>query len=447
MKGPKEPGAPDPDPLDQLLGSGQEKVPTSVLGRFGRVAGIMARTGASLALRHIRSGGGEMDEKLAADLVRSFGTLKGVAMKAGQLLSYTDESLPPEVRRILATLQTHSPALPFAAIAEVVHEDLGVRGAELLERMERRPIAAASIGQVHRASLAGGERVAVKVQYPNMEKALRTEFRAAGAAIQFAKILLPAGAVEEYIAEARERILAECDYRQELLWQQRFGEVFHQHPVLQVPEVYPLYSGQRVLTSAWQEGLRFDEWLDSNPPQEARNRFGQALYEFYVGTLLRHRIFNADPHPGNYLFAPAGRMVILDYGCVRKFPLDQVRALTRLRNAVRRDRPGAIRDALHDVGANDPADGAMYDRTRALLRAFFAPVLEDQVQKIPSFSQAGFSQFLSDKRAIAQLNLPGEFLFLFRIKFGLHAVLARIGAEANWSKLEEKWSHPLWLPT
>lgn len=436
MTNSKDPDDADFKLLDKFLSARQDKVPTSVLGRFGRVAGRMARTGATLGLRRLKTGSGAIDEKLAEDLVRSFGTLKGVAMKAGQLLSYTDESLPPEVRRILATLQTHSPALPFSAIGEVIREDLGTRGNELLERMEPRPVAAASIGQVHRATLPNGARVAVKVQYPGIKQALQAEFRAASAGVQFAKWLIPAGTFKDHVAEAREMILAECDYRQELLWQQRFRSIFLQHPILQVPEAYPVYSARRVLTSDWQEGFRFDEWLKSDPPQAERNRFGKALYEFYMGSLIRNGIFNADPHPGNYLFPRGGRVVILDFGSVREFTSDQVRAFVRLRDAVRSDYADGIRDALREVGANDHIEAAVYDRTRTLLRAFFAPVLENRIQRIPPASQTGFGQFLSDKRAVAQLNFPGEFLFLLRIKFGLHAVLARIGAEANWYELE-----------
>jgi predicted unusual protein kinase regulating ubiquinone biosynthesis (AarF/ABC1/UbiB family) len=426
--------------LDRLLGREQDELPTSMVGRFGRLAGSLARTGAVLGWRRLRTGAALLDEGLAFELVRSFGTLKGVAMKAGQILSYTDESLPPEARRILATLQTHSPQLPFPQIARTVEDELGERAAGLLACMDPQPVASASIGQVHRATLPDGSAVAVKVQYPRIEEALAAEFRAAGAGVRFARVLMPAGDVESYVAEARDRILAECDYVQELRWQRRFRAIFRGHPVLRVPDVHPEFSSRRVLTSEWVEGKRFDAWLEGRPPQEARNRIGVALYEFYLGSLLRHGLFNADPHPGNYLLQDDDTIAMLDYGCVREFSTEQVRAFVSLGDATRRDEPNSIRAALRDVGAAAPLDSAAFDRTRALLRAFFSPTLVDQRQPIAPLSQSGVSEILSDKRTLAELRLPGEFLFLFRIRFGLHAVLARLGAEANWHRLESDWA-------
>jgi predicted unusual protein kinase regulating ubiquinone biosynthesis (AarF/ABC1/UbiB family) len=423
--------------LDRLLGSEQQEVPTSMIGRFGRLAGSMGRTGLSLGWQRLRTGAGRLDEDLAMELVRSFGTLKGVAMKAGQILSYTDESLPPEAKRILATLQTHSPHLPFSHIERSVRDELGERGADLVGRMEARPVASASIGQVHRATLPDGTAVAVKVQYPGIEQALETEFRAAGAGVRFARLLMPAGDIDAYVREARERILAECDYRQELGWQQRFAELFREHPVLRVPKAYPEYSSRRVLTSGWVQGQRFDAWLDAGPRQEARDRIGVALYEFYLGSLLRYGLFNADPHPGNYLLLEDDTLAMLDYGCVRHFSSAQVQAFVSLGDAVRRDEPWRIREALEAVGA---PQGPAFDRTRALLRAFFSPTLQDRAQPVAPLAQSGVGEMLSDKRTLAELRLPGEFLFLFRIRFGLHAVLARLGSVANWHRLETAWA-------
>jgi predicted unusual protein kinase regulating ubiquinone biosynthesis (AarF/ABC1/UbiB family) len=438
---PRRPDEPEGDDLGDLFGESQDGVPTSLVGRFGRLAGMVARTAAAAGFRRL-TGGEALDAKLAERVALSLGELKGLAMKGGQILSYTDASLPEEVRRVLATLQTSSPPIPFSSIETVVKEELGARADELLSRMERRPIAAASIGQVHRATLADGKRVAVKVQYPGMEKALATEFRAAGAGAQLAKLIAPAASVEAFIAEAKERVLEECDYEREALSQRRFGEIFARHKVLRVPRVFDELSSRRVLTTEWIDGLRYDAWLAKDPSQEERNRVGVSLYELYVGTLLKHGLFDADPHPGNYLFPKDGRLVVLDYGCVRRFTPDQVAAYVALREAVKRDDPLAMRDALRGLGAGEPAGAKAWETARTLLRAFFGPTLEDRIQRIPPTATTGAAQLLSDKRAIAQLSLPGACLFLFRIKFGLHAVLSRIGAEANWSRLEDGFTKP-----
>ena len=437
------PGSDDDEPeaalLDRLIGTSLTAIPTTLLGRFARLAGTMARAGVALGTRRLR-GTGALDEEALERFVRSLGTLKGGAMKAGQIMSYAVESLPPEAQRILATLQTHSPAVPFERIRAVVLEELGQKGEQLAARMQPRAVAAASIGQVHRATLPDGSEVAVKVQYPGIEAALSSEFRAAAGGAQFARLLAPAGNVGDFITEARERMLAECDYVQELAWQQRFRKLFARHRVLRVPKVYPAYSSRRVLTSSWEEGIRLEAWLKARPSQEERNRIGEALYEFYVGSLLRHGIFNADPHPGNYLFRSDGKLVILDYGCVRQFSAARVDAFGRLRDAVQRDDQNAVRHAMQALGGRDPGDGERYATIRVLLRSFFSPTLVDGVQPVPPTSETGLAQLIADKRALANLNLPGELLFLFRIRFGLHAVLGRIGAEANWHQLERTWS-------
>jgi predicted unusual protein kinase regulating ubiquinone biosynthesis (AarF/ABC1/UbiB family) len=401
----------------------------------------MARTAAGAGLRRL-TGNDALDAVIAERLALSLGELKGLAMKAGQILSYTDASLPEEVRRVLATLQTSSPPVPFPAIAAIVREELGARGEELVARMQQEAAAAASIGQVHRATLRGGRRVAVKVQYPGIEQALVTEFRAAGAGAMFAKVIAPAGTVESFIAEARDRVLEECDYEREAASQRRFGELFARHRVLTVPRVVDEFSSRRVLTTEWIDGARFDAWLDAGPSQDERNRAGRALYELYVGTLLKHGLFDADPHPGNYLFLPNGRLAVLDYGCVRNFTRVQVAAYAGLREAVKRDDPLAMRTALRGLGAGEPAEPRDWETARTLLRSFFGPSIEDRVQRIPPRASAGAAQILADKRAMARLSLPGECLFLFRIKFGLHAVLATIGAEENWCRLEDRWSRP-----
>jgi predicted unusual protein kinase regulating ubiquinone biosynthesis (AarF/ABC1/UbiB family) len=357
-------------------------------------------------------------------------------MKVGQILSYVDGSLDPAARQFLAVLQRYSQPTPFAQIERTIQDDLGARGQALLARMEREPVAAASIGQVHRAVREDGTPVAVKVRHPGIDTAIRADFKAAAIGKVMARAFAPGVDVAEIIAEAQARFLEECDYSLEARRQARFGELFAGHEAIAIPAVHLDWCGPRVLTTTWREGASLEAFLQSRPSSEARERAGRALYEFYVGTLYRHGLFNADPHPGNLLFSPEGRVTILDHGCVREFDRDTVAGLIRLSRAVRADDESQIQAALSVIGMPKPA--VDFEVTRGLLRGFFAPLLTPGRHGVPADRAVAMGETVKLKRKLMRMRLPGKLVFLFRIRFGLYAVLSRIGAEIDWASLEDE---------
>lgn len=400
------------------------------------LAAIRAGAGAVKGrLRGFESAGlGAADRKTIERLVLSLGELKGIAMKVGQILSYIDDSLPAETRKLLSVLQAHSQPTPFARIEEAVRSDLGSRAEPLLTTMDRKPAAVASIGQVHRARLPDGTPVAVKVRHPGIESAITADFKAAHTATVLAHLLAPGSNLDEVIAEARSRFLEECDYALERCRQERFASLYAGHQMIRIPAVHPEWCSGRILTTTWHDGRALEEFAAS-AGQEERNQAGRALYDFYVGTLYRRRLFNADPHPGNLLFHAGGALTILDHGCVREFDAAAVAALAALSRAVRRDDPAGIRGALRALGARNP-DGPGFDTTRELVRAFFAPALQPGVRPVRAGVTLDLQNVVRDKRALLRLQIPGKLLFLFRIRFGLFAVLSRIRGEADWQALE-----------
>ncbi len=418
--------------LARMLSSDAE-VPTGMFGRARRAAGAALRTG--LGSLSARLSGGELDARAIGQLAASLGELKGIAMKAGQILSYLDTPLPEEARKLLAVLQTHSPTTPFETIKKIIREDFGARAGGLIEGLDPTPVASASIGQVHRGRV-GGNDVAVKVLHPGIEQAIRSDFRAAAAGKLLAKMLMPGGDIESVIDEARETFLAECDYEGERRWQERFGALFSSHADISIPRVFAEWCSRRVLTTEWRTGLRFDE-LAKRGTQPARDRAGRALYEFYVGSVYRYGLFNGDPHPGNLLFSEDGALVVLDHGCVREFDPKMRSALVALSRAVRADREEEIRAALGALGGAVP-DGRTYPTTRALLRGFFGPILKPGPHRVDPPFTSELRTIINDKRAVIRMRLPGRLLFLFRIRFGLHSELARLGAIADWASLEEQ---------
>jgi predicted unusual protein kinase regulating ubiquinone biosynthesis (AarF/ABC1/UbiB family) len=425
--------------LEHLRAEEGAPIPTSSLGRLRRTAVAGARVGLGALAGKLRGRDlslGALSPEALARLVESLGELKGVAMKVGQILSYVDGSLAPEARQLLAVLQLHSQPTPFAHIEQTIRADLGARAQALLERLEREPVAAASIGQVHRAVLEDGTTAAVKVRHPGIESAIRADFKAAAIGKVMARAFAPGVDTAELIEEARARFLEECDYALEARRQARFVELFAGHEAIAIPAVHLDWCGPRVLTTSWHEGSGLEAFLLSQPPSGARERAARALYEFYVGTLYRHGLFNADPHPGNLLFSAEGRVTILDHGCVREFDRDTVITLVRLSRAVRDDDAPRILAALGAIGMPRPT--ADFGVTRGLLRGFFAPLLTPGRHAIAADRAVAMGETVKLKRRLMRMRLPGKLMFLFRIRFGLYAVLARIGAELDWAALEDE---------
>jgi predicted unusual protein kinase regulating ubiquinone biosynthesis (AarF/ABC1/UbiB family) len=314
---------------------------------------------------------------------------------------------------------------------------LGKAAETLLARLEREPVAIASIGQVFRGRLPDGTAVAVKVRHPDIEEAIRSDFRAATVGTGLAGALAPGIGLtgREFVSEMRARLLEECDYRLEAERQTLFGSLYQGHPVVVVPEVVEAWCGPRVLTTRWETGAPFEEFRQ-RASQAERNRAGQALFDFYIGTLYRHGLFHADPHPGNYQFRDDGKLVVFDYGCVRLFEPDVAQAFVALADAVRSDDRARVSAALRGLGAEPSANDAAYAHLRTLLRSFFRPMLTPGPRRIDGRIVVDMKQMTRDKLAIARLRLPGRFMFLFRIRFGLYAVLSRLGSVCDWASLE-----------
>jgi predicted unusual protein kinase regulating ubiquinone biosynthesis (AarF/ABC1/UbiB family) len=425
--------------LERRLLALDAKLPTSSVGRLGRTA-IAGLRGARLALRSKNSGEISLDLESLAALAASVGQLKGIAMKVGQLMSYLELELPPELKAGLAVLQTHSPAMPFERVVEVVTAELGEQAPSVLAQMSPSPVAAASIGQVHRAQLPTGDDVAVKIQYPGMETAIASDFRSAALGTAFASLLAPGANVDAVVGAARGALIDECDYEREARYQERFARIYANHAILTVPRVHPRYCSRRVLTTTWIEGQRFDDFLATNPPQSERNRFGEALFEFYVGTLFRHGLYNWDPHPGNYIVQRDGRIAMLDYGSTREFDRAFVKKLAALTRAAHTDTQDALHRALLDLGFVREGQTYDFETARKLVRSFYGPMLRDETLAIEPGEAKPFGAVLESKRELLKLHLPGEFLFIIRIRFGVMSVLAQLGARANWHQLERRFT-------
>ncbi|MCP4198975.1 MAG: AarF/ABC1/UbiB kinase family protein [Proteobacteria bacterium] len=419
-----------------LMDGAGEKLPTSSIGRLGRTGFALLRSA-----RMISAGcdDQEIDIEKVTKVIAAVGRLKGIAMKMGQIMSYIDMAMPDELRDALSVLQTHAQPMPFEKVRELVTAELGERGGKLLEHMEPTPISSASIGQVHKARLPDDTVVAVRIQYPEIAKAIAADFGPAAIGTKMASLLYPNMRMDDFVKEAKERFLEECDYLHEARCQHRFIELYHHHPIIVVPDVHGDFCSRTVLTTTFVHGLEFDAFLGTDPSNEKRNEIGEALFEFYLGSLFRYQIYNCDPHPGNYLFLDDGRIAMLDHGCTRQFEAGFVAKLANLTSAIHRDHPDGIHSALVDLMIVRDEKKYDYDMIRGFLRSFYGPMLKDEVCQVDMGSALEMREVMKKKMQLAKFALPGEFLFLFRIRFGLMSVLSRLGARANWYRLETRY--------
>lgn len=433
--------------VEKAIGRSMEKLSTGRLGRAFKLGALAASGGARMALGRAKQALGSSEGGLsgsdglaiATQMLTTFSELRGVAMKLGQMLSYVDDGLPPEVRKLLAVLQRDAPPMPWETVRTVLTEELGRDPDTVFRDFEQKPLAAASIGQVHRATLLNGTRVAVKVQYPGIEKAMRSDLKNGQVAAIFNRLLFVHTDVKSIMSELEERLLDECDYRKEAAYQREFGQRFAGHPTIVVPEVH--LDTARLLVTTLQPGRSFYEWLGSSPDAAARERAVRTFYRFYLGSFYLDGLFNCDPHPGNYLFQDDGRIVFLDYGCCRRFPDERRRAWINVALAVRADVDAEIERAGREIQFIPP-EIQEYDHAafRDLMRHLYAPYLVDEPYDF-ALHRPGktFRSMFTDNPNLFRMNMPADAVFLNRITFGLVSLMTEMGSPLNCYRLANEY--------
>ncbi len=261
----------------------------------------------------------------AEDVATTLGAMKGVLMKIGQMASYVDDGLSPAVRRTLSRLQDSVPPMSADLAAGVIRAELGLPPEEAFARWDPEPIAAASIGQVHRAITHDGRAVAVKVQYPGIAETIAADLGNVALLRRMLRITAPAQDVDGLIEELRDRVLEELDYRREAENQRLVAAYYDGHPTIGVPKIIDELSTQRVVTSELADGARFAELAQWS--QHERDLAAETIYRFTFRSLYDLHAFNGDPHPGNYLFHGGGRVTFLDFGLVKHFSPEELRPL------------------------------------------------------------------------------------------------------------------------
>jgi predicted unusual protein kinase regulating ubiquinone biosynthesis (AarF/ABC1/UbiB family) len=373
--------------------------------------------------------------------------MKGAAMKIGQLASFIDtEFLPPEYRELyqdkLATLRSTAPPMPWKKVSSVLEEAWEEPVEELFEDFEHEAAAAASIGQVHRAVLPDGRRVAVKVQYPGVASAIAADMQNAGLILRLAKALAPGLDAKAAAAELKERVMEELDYELEAQSQRAFARGYRRHPFIHVPDVVTRLSTERVLVSEWVDGAGFEEVREL--PQAERDRFGEIVFRFCFGSIYHLQHFNADAHPGNYLLMEDGKVAFLDFGMTKQLDKEQIELEIAALEAVFENAPERLRVALHDLGFLTKPEKMDAERLMEQVKSVGGWYMQDTDVRISPRYVMKVMTAMSDPRSeyydmMRRQNVPADELMGRRMETGVMAVLGQLEATRNWYRIGREW--------
>ena len=374
--------------------------------------------------------------------------MKGAAMKVGQLASFVDtEFLPEEYREIyqeqMAMLRSSAEPMAWDKVSKVLAEEYqGERVSELFADIEEEAFAAASIGQVHRAELHDGRRVAVKIQYPGVAEALEADLANVGTIVRLAKALAPGLEPKAIATELRERVLEELDYEFEAQNQRSFSRAYRGHPFIYVPDVLTRLSRRRVLVTEYVEAADFEavKQLDA----ETRSRFGEIVFRFAFGSIYHLQHFNADTHPGNYLLMDDGRVAFLDFGMTKRLDIEQIELEQVAVDAAVHKDPEGLRLALADLGFVKNPSKLDAERLMEAVMIVGGWYLEDREYEVSARRVAKVIEITTDPRSdyfslLRRETVPASELMGRRMETGVLACLAQLRAKRNWHRIMREW--------
>ncbi len=383
----------------------------------------------------------------AEQIVDALGTMKGAAMKLGQVLSFLDVGLVPEeyreeFQKKLAKLRDAAPKVSFKDMRKVVEAELGGPLSEVFADFDSEPVAAASIGQVYRAHLADEREVAVKVQYPGVASAVRADMQNLGMILRLLKRLAPGIDSAAIADEVRKRIFEELDYELEAANQRALARIFNGHPFIYVPEVLTRLSRERVMVSEFVVGTGYEEHKLLSQAQ--RDRIGEVIFRFYMGCLYRHRQFSGDPHPGNYMLMADGRLAFLDFGLFKRMDAHDVELELACQRAVIEGDSATVHRLLAEGGFLPDPERVDPDRLTAYIgEATWWYTTDEVVELTPEIatqvmieSSDPRSAYFSEMR---HQDMRPEHLFGRRMEMLTLAVLGQLRARGNWHRIAREW--------
>ena len=412
--------------------------------RFRKLAGLSAQLSADVlksGARRLVGQDPELISKASAEkLVSTLGELKGAAMKIGQMMAMDTEVLSPEVRQVIARLQNEAPPMPYALVAGVIREELGGEPQALFASFEEKPLAAASLGQVHRAVLHDGRPVAVKVQYPGIAETLHGDMDNLGLVVKTVSKASRFTDGTAYFQELRQEMLLETDYLREAQLATAFARSVVPFPELKVPEVVAERTTRRVLTLELLKGRTLKDWVVASPSAEERFRVARQLILAIYGPFFHTGEMHADPHPGNFMVLEDGRLGLLDFGSIKRFSPHFVDANRRMLVHAVKLEPMDVLGLSREVGFTCELPDA---EGRALIHELFQIVGRPMRSAPYDYATCAITRdmklhFARNAPSFLKIRPPAEAVMFFRSTGGLTQNLRLIGAQGDFRRVYQE---------
>lgn len=409
---------------------------TSRIGRYTKVSTAMAGLAARLAGEKFL--GIEIDRDTHAQaLLGALGGLKGPIMKLGQILATIPEALPPEYARALRELQSNAPPMGWPFVKRRMKTELGADWEKKFKTFGHDAAAAASLGQVHKATLHDGREVACKLQYPDMASAIEADLNQLKVIFGLYERTDSAISTKHVHAELAERLREELDYDLEARYCSLYVEILKNEKSVRVPEVVPELSTGRLLTSTWLDGQKILDFVDK--PLEQRNEIAMNLYRTWYVPLYYYGVIHGDPHLGNYSVRPDNTLNLLDFGCVRVFRPAFVSGVIELYRALLNNETDRAVHAYETWGFENLSKD-LIDVLNTWARFLYGPVMDDKVRTIGQakggiYGRETAAEVHKRLKALGGVSIPREFVFMDRAALGLGSVFIHLQAEVNWYRL------------
>jgi predicted unusual protein kinase regulating ubiquinone biosynthesis (AarF/ABC1/UbiB family) len=411
--------------------------------RYARVGANMGGVAARMAGSRL-FGGDARDASNAAVLAQALGGLKGPIMKVAQLLATIPDLIPPEYAAELQKLQSEAPPMGAAFVKRRMQAELGPQWQGRFGSFDLNPAAAASLGQVHRAITKDGERIACKLQYPDMQSAVEADLSQLELVFALHRRMDPAIDTREIAKEIGERVREELDYEREAKHAALYARTLADVEEVRVPRVHPELSTRRLLSLEWLEGEKILQFTEA--PVEIRNRLAIAMFKAWWHPFSHAAVIHGDPHLGNYtVFSEGGEargINLLDYGCIRIFHPRFVGGVVDLYRGLQTDDRARVVHAYETWGFKSLSN-ELIDILNIWARFIYAPLLDDRVRTVADGvkpGEYGRRQAFEVHKALKEkgpVTVPREFVFMDRAAVGLGAVFLHLKAELNYHRLFE----------